>query len=130
MHAARVNALTPPGEPQRYSITALEDRMGDLLTAADALETMKCACKDIAEDRGGLIAELERETAARKQAQVDREAAIAARDRAGVEDSRKWREQLRAAARDEMANWPEGGANSWPATTAIKSLCKRLGVTL
>jgi len=45
MYARRLPALTPFGEPQRYSITALEDRMGDLMTAADALERVNHAAK-------------------------------------------------------------------------------------
>jgi hypothetical protein len=102
MHASKTRHFTAPGGLQAWSIVATDERMQDLIAAAEALEAER--------DESDMLT-------------------IAHLDGSARADDR-WRLAIREAAIREFAEWREHTSCSETVITGIRHLCERLGVKL
>jgi hypothetical protein len=101
MHASKTRHFTAPGGLQAWSIVATDERMQDLIAAAEALEDER--------DESGMLT-------------------IAHLDGSARADDR-WRAKIMEAAKAEIAEWNETSRPDL-GIAGVRELCRRLGVKL
>jgi hypothetical protein len=101
MHASKTRHFTAPGGLQAWSIVATDERMQDLIAAAEALEAER--------DESDMLT-------------------IAHLDGSARADDR-WRAKIMEAARAEIAEWNETN-HARLCIDGVYELCRRLGIKL